>query len=267
MNLEIINSEGESLILPQNDKLILQQWDGFATPSHSLVTDKAPDQIGSTVINKVFDSRTINIDFVINAENKQEVFNLRREVLRILNPIYDGGILKWTQNDDITYQIGIELENLQMPGGDGQGKTFQLVQLSFLAEDPRWFDENITTVNLNINETTSFTNTGDTKTDFEITINGPIVNPVITNVNNGQKIRINYNLLTNEKIIINTKFGNKNVKVVSPEGKESRALNILDLESELFYLGKKTNSIEVEGQGVNADTSVKIEFYNRYIGM
>lgn len=267
MNIEIINSKGEMLILPQNDKFILQQWDGFATPSHSLITAKAPEQIGSTVINRTFSVRTLNIDFVIKSNSRQEVFDLRREVLKILNPLYKSGTLKWKQNDGTIYQINVELENLQMPGGDGQGNTFQLVQLTFLAEDPRWYDENITTIDLNVNETTSFMNSGDTKTSCVITINGPIENPVITNLNKNEKIEINYQLLENEQLVIDSKFGQKNVIFVNDIGQKSSVLRYLDLNSKLFYLETKENIIEVKGRGTTSETFVKLEFFNRFIGI
>ena len=63
MRLKFVNSEGEELILPTENKFILQEWDGFANFAHSLSTSKAPEQIGATVINRVFDPRTLNIAF------------------------------------------------------------------------------------------------------------------------------------------------------------------------------------------------------------
>lgn len=267
MKLTISTSKGERLILPFQDELTLQQWDGFANTNHNLVTSKAPDQIGSTVINKIFNPRALNIQFVIRMNNRQEVFDKRREILSVLNPMYDDAVLKWEQNNGSVYKIDVRLDNIDMPGGDAQGNTFQLVQTTFLAEDPRWKDENITTVNLNINNNTGFINVGDTKTSCKIVIDGPITNPVIVNKNNGKKIIVNYDLLIDQQFIIETAFGEKNMLLVDEQGKQARVLNLLDLETEMFYLKQGDNNIEVKGLNTDVNTSATLEFYNRYIGV
>jgi len=260
MQIIITNSQEQTLTLP-DDNFILQEWNGFASLAHSLKTSKAPKQIGATVINRIFSPRNLNIQFAIKVNNsRQEVFDYRREIIDILNPCFEEGTLKWVQNDDTIRQIDIEVDSLQMPGGDAQGQNFQIVQLDLLCPDPRWYDENITTENILADSTATLYNQGDTKTYCEITLDGPVVKPTITNLSVGKTIKINYDLQIDEKMIINTEFGEKKVTFENESGQQSWATYLLDLDSRLFYLKSGANTIET-----NADAEIK--YYQRYVGV
>ena len=65
MLISFINSDGDILSLPETNKFILNEWSGFANTTHSLKETKAPDQIGTTVINRIFQSRVIDLQFRI----------------------------------------------------------------------------------------------------------------------------------------------------------------------------------------------------------
>jgi len=267
MLISFINSEGDILSLPETNKFILNEWSGFANTAHSLKETKAPNQIGTTVINRIFQSRVIDLQFRITDRDVQSLFNLRREVISKLNPVLKQGKLIWQQNEGTTFQINVELENVQMPGGDARGRNFQAVQVSFLASDPRWFDIEATEINLPIDSNYSVVNSGDTKTFCEIEILGPIVNPRIMNMTSGNEIKINKELLAGEKVKISTEFGNKNISFINELGQNRRAMNILDLDSNLFYLERGDNSLRCEGANTTAETDFKIKFYNRYLGV
>lgn len=266
MKLILTNFEGDVLELTQNDKYILVGWNGFASTAHSLVTDKAPDQIGTTVINKIFESRNLNINFIIKRGNKQSLFYERRNIIEFFNS--DDIFLDWEQEDGTAYRIKSKLDNLQMPGGDGRGQLFQLVQIDLLCEDPCWFDVSKAMVNLDVDgNENNVNNQGDIKTSCQITINGPIINPVVKNMTVNKDIFINGSLENGEKFIINTEFGNKELEFVNSEGQTGRCLNLLDLSTEMFYLAKGINNIIIEGTGLSGETFAQIEFYNRYLGV
>ncbi|SDI95377.1 Phage tail protein [Halanaerobium congolense] len=267
MLISFINSEGGVLTLPENNKFILNDWAGFANTSHSLKENKAPEQIGTTIINRIFSSRVIDLQFRMVRQNRQNLFNLRREVISKLNPMLGQGKIVWQQNDGTVFQINAELDNLQMPSGDAQSNTFQEVQVSFLAEDPRWYDFEITEIDLLLDSEVALLNNGDTKTHCEIEITGPVKNPKIYNLTSGKVIIINRELLAGEKVIVNTEFGNKNISFINEDGQNRRAMSILDLDSELFYLEKGTNSLFCEGAYTTEETDFKIKFYNRYLGV
>lgn len=267
MIISFINSENQIMTFLEQENIILQQWDGFANTAHSLRENKAPGQIGSTVINKIYQPRAINIQFLLKGNNRQVVFDLRKELISKLNPDLKEGKLIWQQNDGKAYQINAELENLEMPGGDAQGQAFQTVQVSFLCADPRWFDIDSNNFILPANSDFTVFNEGHTKTDCMFEISGPVINPNIINLTTGKKIALNIELLENQKININTKFGEKTVEFIDENGKFKRAMNILDLDSELFYLEREQNALRFEGAGINENTFCEINFYNRFLGV
>jgi hypothetical protein len=266
MFIKIDNSEGDSFILPQINKYILNSWDGFAYIPQSIVTEKAPEQIGTTVVNRIFESRALNVDFTITASNRQAVFNIRREVINIINSVYKEGVLTWIQNDGSEYHIDVELENIQMPGIDAQGKTFQQVQLSFLAEDPRWYKETKTEI-LESDLELDVLNNGDTKTSAIFEINGPAKNPKIINLSTNKKIEVNITLAENESLEINTEFGNKNILYKKETGGKVKVFGLLELSSELFYLEKGRNKLEFKAYDTNDKSNCVVSFNERYLGV
>lgn len=266
MQLIWTNANGQDFILPAGDEYILQDWGGFAYSANSLQTKKAPNQFGSTVTKQLFNPRTMNIQFTVLANTKQGLFDKRIYILKRFNPVNKEGLLKWIQEDGIQYNIAAFVDSVEFPGGNARGKCYQTVQVSFLAEDPRWYSSLINTLNLTEGENL-VVNTGTTETSFELIIEGPINNPVFRNEITGEDFKINYNLSLNEKLKIYTEFGNKRVIFINTAGEEIKAFSLLDLNSKLFNLKQGNNIINIIAGGITVDTHISLNFYNRFLGV
>lgn len=265
MLLSFINKNGKSITLPKGENLILQDWSGFANNNTELVTNKAPDQIGFTVVKKIYNSRAMNIQFTIKENNRQAVFDKRKEIISIFS---SGGTLIWRQNDGTTYQIDVEIENLEMPSGSARNNTFQEVQVDFIAENPLWKKEDPVRSQLSIGSTVDILNNGDIRTPFILKIDGPIDNPVIKNMDNNAEMKLNESFSEDQTIIFITEFGNKRVYLESENNERYNIMRSMDLDSKMFYLGVGNNSILVDGSNtVNRVTSAEIEFYERFLGV
>lgn len=267
MNIEIENNDGDILQLPATDRYILQEWSGFAYPTHSIITEKAPNQYGSTVINKIYNNRELSIQFVIQGNNRQEVFNRRKDVIELLNPVRDKGVMRWIQLDGTIYEIHVELDNLQMPGGEAQGQTFQIVQLDLLATMPFWRSQTEVIETIAVDSEISVINDGGVETYPVYEITGPVTNPVIYNYSASSKVEINYDLEAGNKIIVDTAFGNKQVLLEDSTGNKHNILDRLDIDSVLSTIGKGTNNLRFEGLNTTVDTEAKVRFYERFIGV
>ena len=267
MNIEIENSDGDILSLPTTNKYILQEWDGFAYPTHNNVTEKAPNQYGSTVVDKVYNSRNMNIQFVIQGSNRQEVFNRRKEVVELLNPVRDKGIMRWIQLDGTIYEIDIELDNLQMPGGEAQGNTFQVVQISLLAPMPFWRLQAQKDVLLPLDTEISVINNGGVETYPIYEITGPVTNPVIYNYRTSTKVEINYELEAGYKIIVVTKFGDKSVLLKDSANNMFSIISKLNIDSVLSTIKKGVTDLRFEGLNTTGETEARIKYYERFIGV
>jgi len=267
MIIEIINKKNEILRLPDPKGYILQEWDGFAYPTHSLITERAPNQYGETIINKIFSSRDLNIQFIIKGENRQQVFNRRREILNILNPIEKGGVLKWIQLNNKNYEIDVELESLNMPGGKAQANSFQTVQISLRAPFPFWRKATPKNIDLIFDNNVDVFNDGDVETAPVYKIKGPVLNPIIKNLTSSTKIKINHYLKSSECITINTSFGNKNIIFEDENNNKYKALNLMDIDSVFSFLSKGRNTILFEGSETTSETNANISFHDLFIGV
>lgn len=259
------NSKNEQIVLPQENKYILNGWSGFSSIAQALNTEKAPCQFGSSIINQSFENRALNIQFTLLGNNRQKVFEGRREVVDLFNPTKKKGMLTWIQKDGTEYSIECYVENLEMPSGDGRGNTFQEVQLDFLAEDPRWFQSEITEkLNLGNN---LIVNNGDTETALEINFKGPMTNPVLKNNNTGEKIQIVKDISAQEEVIVRTDFGKKEIILINADNSRSRAMNLMSYDSILFNLQSDNTLLEFEANNMTEESLAEIKYRERFIGV
>lgn len=259
------NSKNEQIVLPQENKYILNSWSGFSSIAQTLNTEKAPGQFGSSIINQSFENRALNIQFTLLGNNRQRVFEVRREVINLFNPTKKKGMLTWVQNEGIEYSIECYVENLEMPSGDGRGNTFQDIQLDFLAEDPRWFQSEIIE-GLSIGNNL-IVNNGDTETALEIRFKGPMTNPVLKNNNTGEKIQIVKDISAQEEVVVKTNFGKKEIVLINDDNSRSRAMNLMSYDSNLFSLQSDNTLLEFEANNMTAESLAEIKYRERFIGV
>jgi hypothetical protein len=170
------------------------------------------------------------------------------------------------------------------------GKSIAIYE--FFCPDPRRYDETLQTTDLVLGTTTAgrtynrtylatatpggnpnatgmsfgggasspnlIVNDGWTTTYPTITIYGPAINPIVTNVTEGAQLLINYTLGTSDILVLNTDF-----RSVTLNGTSRRA--ILDNNSTWFGAEPGTSFYTFTATGTTASTQCVVEWRSAYI--
>lgn len=228
--------------------------DGFANFPTNLQTVKAIRQDGETLIGQNLEPRDLSITLIINGNTRQEVLVRRRNLIRMFNSKLGKGRIRWTRDDGI-YEINAVCNGeLDFPNSRSGGKLHQAVVINLLAPDPRWYDPDpvITTVT----NSATVNNSGDLATPLKISFNGPATGPVsFENKTTGEKITVNKDLAEGETLVINSKYGSKEISI---NGVNNFAF--IDPSSDFPFLAQGNNEIIVSHPA-------EVEFYNRFLGI
>ena len=290
MIIRYISPNGEILELkdwPSKKEYLLQSYEGFGEDPVTTQMQKAPFQDGRTLIDQLLEPRELTLSFVMFGNTKQEIFDKRRAIQKMFNPVNGLGTIQWEQDGKKIYEIDVVADGTpQFPSGDGRGSMHQTALINFIAPNPLWRDEyktNILLINyegglsfpsefplqfgVSANSKIGF-NEGDIKTPVYIEIIGPLVNPIIQNEAVGQKLSIQRTLESGEKIVIKTGFGEKEITLIDIDGSETNVMHWLTGDSEFFNLAVGENILTFnESSGAGDAGNMTIEFYQRYVGV
>ncbi|MGM1048406.1 MAG: phage tail family protein [Bacillota bacterium] len=278
-----VNTRGESVAFGTYGPFVLEKIDGTGAPPLDIKSTKSPYQDGSSFVSAQFDDRDISIVGFIKATKQQDMYERRRELVRILNPKLGPGKLVYT-NDARSYAITAIAE--ESPIFNERHVTNQMFAVNFVANDPYWRDENQTVKGLRYEAggltfplrlptqfafsayRGTFTNSGDVETPVEIWYQGPATNPVVESETTGEFIKVNYELAERDTLIINTAFGNKRVEVLNEDGSRTNVFHWIDLGSTFFQLQPGQNILKY-GSDKDSDqqaATVTVYWNNRYVG-
>lgn len=263
MILKWESAGGREIEFTDRNKYILEKRTGFGYPPNNIKTVKSPYQIGSTLIGQVMNPRRIEIEFAVITEDKDLLFQRKREVIKAFNSVQGTGKLTYINAADNKYQIEAVPE--QAPIFKEDHGTYQNITLNLHAPDPRWY--NPETINITLDQTTEVINSGDTVTPVEITLDGPMSSPVIINKTAGEKIGLNHSIGSGEKISINTKFGSKSIFLYDSLDRRRKAFSLLSFDSQLFGLEAGSNIISFGASNMNDASNVVISYKERYLGI
>ena len=272
---------------PSERNYLLQDYEGFGEGPVTIQMQKAPFQDGRTLIDQLLEPRELTLSFNMFGNNKQELFDKRRNIQKLFNPANGLGIIQWEQDSGKIYEIDVVADGTpQFPSGDGRGKQHQTALVNLTAPNPLWRDdERINIVlakyggglefpfefDLEFGEPANSkvgNNRGDIKTPVYIEIVGPVVNPYIINETTGQKLDIQQTVETGEKIIIKTGFGEKEITLIGTDGSETNVMHWLTGDSEFFNLAVGENTLSFdEDSGAGDAGNMTIEFFQRYVGV
>ena len=263
---------------------VLERIEGTGGPPVNIKATKTPYQDGSSYVDAQLEDRPLSIYGFIKAGNQQVMYDLRRELAKILNPKLGPGKLVYT-NDSRSYVINAIAE--ESPVFNERYVSNQMFIINMVALDPYWRDENQTvkglkfetggmsfplTLPMKFAEAAykgNFYNSGDDDTPVEIQYKGPALNPVVFNETTGEYIKINYDLTADDVFYISTERGNKRLEVVNTDGTRRNVLNYIDLGSTFFQLRPGQNILRY-GSDHDSDqqaADVTVYWHNRYVGV
>ncbi|NOJ74138.1 distal tail protein Dit [Paenibacillus alvei] len=279
--LKYTNDRGESITFGSSGPFILTTVEGLGGADAEIYKTRSPYQDGSSISRVAINDRMITLRGAVIAKNQEEMYRLRRQLARVLNP-QAGGKLVY-KNDFKSYTIGAIAD--EGPIWGERHVSHQLFNVSFLCPDPFLLDEFeesqviatwiggmtfplvLPTIFAESGpKTINIVNNGDVDTPIRCEFRGPAGNPRLTNRTTGEYIQINRRLLASDKLIVTTEFGNKRVEVEDAAGNRTNVLYWIDYGSSFWWLKVGDNIVSYTSDDEVEPASVIISYRNRYNG-
>lgn len=278
------NTRGQSIELTNRRPFLLESVEGKGDVEANLQMQSAPYQEGSTFIDSLMVTRSVSLQGAILAESRDDLLRKRQHLASIFNPKLGPGRLIY-ENGNTKREIGCVPEHVpNFPVGSGnKGLTYQRTLINLLCPSPFW--EDVVEENYKLEDfvgsfkfpfhlPTRFSTRGDSKvlinygdvpTPITVEFRGPVINPVITNQTTGEFIRINREIPTGYKLILDTAFGSKRVDIIAPDGTTTNGFHYIDLASTFFDLDIGDNQIGFVAAGGSPEVYVK--YKQRYLSV
>jgi hypothetical protein len=277
------NSRGESIQLDYSPFLI-SKINGISEAPSQIQTSNAPFQDGSTYVDSVLEPRPIAIEGAFTSLDKNEVNQQRLLMQRIFNPKLGEGILQYENESGIKEIKAVADGTPIFP--DKERDPFQRFLINVLCPNPYWRDPQRVSRALQAykggfsfpfsfpvsfgttNDYTILTNDGHVPTPVTIDIQGPVVNPKITNHTTGELIQINQSISTNEILHIDTNPKAKRVELIRDGLPIKNVMGWVEYAiSDFWMLEPGENSIGYVADAGDNDAIVAVAWHNLYAGI
>ena len=145
--LRVINlGLNEEIKFDMSGDVLLSHIEGLGIPETTSETTKAPLQDGSDIHGVLLDDRVIRLETTIRAKDRKSLYELRRKILRTINPrTYNiktekrGELLLFYTNDYKTYRIYAHVEDtVDFKDRFGNNDKAEII---FTANNPYLLDE------------------------------------------------------------------------------------------------------------------------------
>ena len=265
---------------------------GFA-PLHRL-TQRGPMQHGSTDVGFRLDPRIFTLAIPLRETSMSDLYDARQQLMTWLTPGADVSLLFTLANGE-ERQIDCSLIEAPMDHDVTQVWSAQVVPLRFYAPDPCFYDPTTESVSFgldpgayaftiplgvpvgvgpsDIDQTVNLTYEGNFRSyPWRLRIEGPITDPVITNVTTDEKFDFTgVTIADGDHYDIDCRYGQKGVEDASGTNKVDELTSDSDLAT--FHLAPHPeatdgiNEINVTGSAVTSDTEVYMIAPVRYLGI
>lgn len=289
--LKIVNCLGESIEFGMHAPFLLSHIEGLGIATIEACQTQAVGMDGSTVHDILLDDRFILSRITIVCDSREELYEKRRQVMRILNPkLYNsltqkrGELTLYYTNDYKTYRIFAYVES--SPDFKERIAHCGVADVTLKCSNPYFLDEKDTKRKLKYFEgglafpitfVTKFAeagyskiinNVGDVEVPVILEYIGAAENPIITNETTGEYIKVNRTLEEGQKLVINTAEGEETVDIVSADGTKTNVFNWIDPLTTFFKLIQGENKITYSADNeVNQDVIVNVIYANKYVGV
>lgn len=258
--LKVKNDRGYTLNLSQSPNYTIYKVAGLNPPKATINSSVNTTTDGSSINSVRLNNRNLVIylaiegDIEVNRINLYKYFPPKRSVtLYFTNDtrdVYIEGVVELIECDLFTNrqiaQISIicpkpyfkEMTKLVSAFGD----ISSLFEFPFsIAKEGIEFSE------LTVNQRKSIINTGDVTTGIviELFATGTVINPVLYNVMTGERMAINYHMVTSDKIVINTNVGEKSITLIR-DGVSYNAMGYMSPDSSWLMLEAGDNVFTYE---------------------
>ena len=289
--LRVINlGLNEEIKFDMSGDILLSHIEGLGIPDVTSETTQSPLQDGSDIHGVLLGNRIIRLDTTIRAIDREKLYELRRKILRVINPrTYNvksekrGELLLFYTNDYKTYRIYANVEDtIDFKERFGNNDKSQII---FTAHNPYLLDEENTKLVIkkcsgglkfplklktrfaNVGYKRDYENNSDTDIPVKIKYFGPVINPKITNETTGESIKVNRTLEEGDILEINTEDGKQTVNIIKEKGTTENVFHWIDLENRDFFkliIGR--NIISYSGDDESHSGNIELEFARKWVG-
>lgn len=273
---------GNSITIDYRGDYLIDSYDGLTASDIEPITVKGYNQNGYTLSGVSYGVRHINLNFLLRASNIEGIYQKRRELAKIFNPLLGEGTLTYT-NNHISKSIKC-LPTVVPTPVDRMGLMI-MMNIELTAHNPFWFDNAESAVMLNgfvggltfpikFNDTVRFATRGasasiqvegDVPSPIRAEFSGSAGKPRLLLQNTGEFIEVNTSLSAGETMVITTDYGNKNVVLNKADGTKESAYHLINLESSFFSLPTGKNTISFSAS--SGSPEVCLYWRNWYVGV
>ncbi|WP_079516513.1 phage distal tail protein [Rossellomorea marisflavi] len=279
------NERGQTIDFDSSPELKALTFDGFGDVEADVQSHYSPYQDGSRFIDSVLKERPIAITFMVSGSDENAIAYHRRNLSRVINPKIPG--LLTVETGGMIFVINVVPEHVPSypSGGSNQGRRYQKGVIDFIAHDPYWREpqevshalkayEGLFSFPFNFpiefgreGDSTVLANDGTVDATIELNIQGPVVNPIITNETTGEFIKLNRALAADEVLHVNTSPSNKRVEIYRGGAVIEKAWGFLDPYSSFFSLIPGDNLLSYKADSGADNAIAAIAWQNKYLGI
>lgn len=263
--------------------------DGIVGVTNAVHSTNSMGQHGDTYVGQRIEARDIDIAGHINTRDKQQSYELRRQLLKVLNPELDGTLM---------YEYGSfrRVINCRIHGKPDVRRKKVLQEFSIPLEclNPFWREESEEKEDIaswveawefpceiDLDDPHSMIfgyraesvivncyNEGDVSTGMRVrfTALGTVRNPIILNVDTEEFIKLNVTMKTGDVIEVNTKYGSKGAELLR-DGVKTDYFRYIDVDSTFMQLDIGDNNFRYDADSGVDFLEVTIFFNKEYLGV
>ncbi len=272
-----------------NAPLFFLSQKGMDSTEIETLAVKSPMQLGKTLTEITANERLVTIKACLVTDSLADEEALRKKIISCLNPLHtaeltiqgesfrrkfsDIHVIQGPVFDDKDYNTpdGILYFDFTLCAPsvfleDAEAYSFSLYEVIPGFSFELVFDGDICFGDIS-GSTERLNNKGDIDAPLIIQIPGPVQTPMLTNLTTGEFIKIYSPIYANEKMTINTAFGNKSVIITDDRGFSRNAFNYIDLKSTFFMLRPGENVLQFQAEVGNSNAAVDISFKTLFLGI
>lgn len=204
------NSNGVTVDLTDFEKYGITDWSGLSECSMDIQSQQVPFNDGSVFLDALLQDRTLSFTVAVNdGGDLQKRYELKRELISILNPKLGEGYLYYT-NDYLSRKIKCIPEVPTFPTKNMDNAGTLKASISFTACNPYWEDLKEKSEILSSMKIIEVENKGDVKTNVNLELYTTGIESLeLKNLTTKQKIQLSN--LNSPIVFVDTNLGNKSV--------------------------------------------------------
>lgn len=286
------NPSGQSVELSVRPDYIIKSIDGTGAVELNIQSTSSYNQDGENYGGNSLKPRFINVELAVIADGREDMAKKRQRLIRVLNPKLGLGKIEYEYGGIRKKIHGLPEKSPNFIPGKRGKDYIQETLITFYCPNPYWQELQSERVNVStlvggfefpwdipaegyemairtISYITNIYNDGSAETPILVSLKatGNVTNPIITNNDTGEFIRVNRVLAEGDELLIDTKFGNKRVEIIRSNGKRENAFHYIDYRSDFFSVASGDNEIEYGAEIGEANLDVYIYFTPRYVGI